>query len=129
MRGSAVTNTKERGGIRTGDVGGRPKQAIRLTRPSREFFVTSLAALALGMAEPTWAAQPWGASGQSDVAQLQQCTDAAHIPGGGYCIDVYFACMQEAYGRDVTFPIPRETGFHNKMCSLFHKSPDEMIAN
>ena len=124
-----MTNQEDRGGIRKGGARGQPKQAIRPIRLRRGFFVMSLAALALGMAEPTWSARQWSASGSSDVAHLQQCVSAAHIPGGGYCIDVYFSCMQDAYGQGITFPIPKDAGFHNHMCSLFHKSPSEMLSN
>jgi hypothetical protein len=64
-----------------------------------------------------------------NMEAARSCAAASRIPGGGYCVDWYYTCLNKTLGEGnfSRLGIPNDAGYYNQMCSLFKKSPSQMI--
>jgi len=64
-----------------------------------------------------------------NMQKINYCVSAAKVPGGGYCVDVFYGCLTDTFGNAnfTNIPVPMDSGFFNQECFLFHRIPSEMV--
>lgn len=67
---------------------------------------------------------------QRILEAVRMCAAESRVPGGGYCLDWHYNCLNMVLGEGnfSKLPIPNDVGYYNQICSLFKKSPREMAA-